>query len=45
LEADELTPTAVGFDVYSLDISDSAFSLTIVFFDVSTGVALSQLAM
>jgi hypothetical protein len=40
-EADELPPTAVGFDVNSLDVCDLAFSLAIVSFAVSTGAVLS----
>jgi hypothetical protein len=40
-EPDEFPPTAVGFDTTSLDVCDSAFSLPVVLFDVSTGVVLS----
>jgi ethanolamine utilization microcompartment shell protein EutS len=41
LEADEFPPTTVGIDTNSLDVCDSAFSLEIGFFNVSTGAVLS----
>jgi hypothetical protein len=37
----EFPLTAVGFDTTSLDVCDSAFSLPVVLFVISTGVVLS----